>query len=80
MAAALAHALGLPGADASWADPLPPLPAGSRRGRLAAELAWARRHLAPWAWQRWKRRAAAEGGVPKRPELRELRGGRGAMG
>jgi hypothetical protein len=80
MAAALAHALGLPDADASWADPLPPLPPGSRRGRLAAELGWARRHLVPWVWEHRRGRAAAEGRLPKRPELRELRGGRSAMG
>jgi lysophospholipase L1-like esterase len=52
IAAALAHALGLPGSDSTWADPLPP---GRPRGRidtLRDELGWLRRHLVPWLLRR----------------------------
>lgn len=48
IAAALAHALALPGADATWADALPQAP---RRGALAVawrEIGWAARYLVPW--------------------------------
>jgi hypothetical protein len=48
IADALAEALGLPGADGSWRQPLPPPPAQSRLGQLAGELTWTRRHLLPW--------------------------------
>jgi lysophospholipase L1-like esterase len=48
IAAALAHALGLPGADTGWQAPLPPLPPPRFLTRTAAELRWWRRHLLPW--------------------------------
>ena len=49
VARALAWRLGVPGFDASWADPLPdelirPRP----REQLATDLDWAVHHLAPW--------------------------------
>jgi lysophospholipase L1-like esterase len=64
IAAALAHALGLPGADAAWQASLPPLPPPRFGARLAAEFRWWRRHFLPWL--------AAPGGAeppPKRPFL-----------
>src|SRR5262245_59164755 len=48
IAHALAHALGLPGADDSWHRPLAPVAAPTSRERLATQLIWARRHLLPW--------------------------------
>ncbi len=48
IAAALGHALALPGADDSWSRPLTPLPPRSASQRLAAEWRWTRRHLLPW--------------------------------
>ena len=75
MAAALAHALGLPGSDEAWARPLPPEASVTRARRAAAELAWVRRHLVPWAWHHWRGRSSGDGRGPKRPELRELRSG-----
>ena len=48
IAAALAERLGLPGADASWREPLPP---GAPPGAVAfvwRELRWSARHLVPW--------------------------------
>jgi lysophospholipase L1-like esterase len=69
IAAALAHALGVPGADASWSEPLPPAPALGARQRLAAELAWGRRHLLPWLWRHLHGRSSGDGRGPKRPAL-----------
>jgi lysophospholipase L1-like esterase len=48
IADALAHAIGLPGADESWRTPLPPLGPKPRRERLAEELRWTARYLIPW--------------------------------
>jgi len=48
IAAALAHTLGVPGVDGSWADDLPPRPPRSRVDRVREELHWIRRHLLPW--------------------------------
>jgi lysophospholipase L1-like esterase len=69
IAAALAHALGLPGADAAWAEPLPPAPDRSRRQRLAAELDWGRRYLLPWLWRHARGRSSGDDRHPKRPLL-----------
>lgn len=72
IAAALAHALGLPGADGSWAEPLPAIPRPTSRERLAAELAWTRHHLLPWFWRHFNGRSSGDGRAPKRPELRPV--------
>ena len=49
IADALAHALGLPGADEAWRRPLPPRTPASLWTRLAVEATWMRKHLLPWA-------------------------------
>jgi hypothetical protein len=61
--------------DALHADhalaPLP-VPAGSvlsARERRAANLAWARRHMAPWVHRRITGRSSGDGVQPKRPDL-----------
>ena len=69
IAAALAHALGLPGANGSWATPLPPASAPSAAQRAAAELRWTRRYLLPWMWRRATGRSSGDGVLPKRPTL-----------
>lgn len=69
IAHALAHALGVPGADASWAEPLPPAPRAGLGARLAAELDWQRRHFLPWAWRHLHGRSSGDGRGPKRPRL-----------
>lgn len=69
IAHALAHALGVPGADASWAEPLPTARAARLGARLAAELAWQRRHFLPWLWRHLSGRSSGDGREPKRPEL-----------
>jgi lysophospholipase L1-like esterase len=69
IAAALAHALNLPGSDDSWAWPLPPAPRRRADERFAAEMAWARRHLLPWLWRHARGLSSGDGLVPKRPRL-----------
>lgn len=69
IAAGLAATLGLPGADDSWAQPLPP-PERRRPHHVAmAEARWVRRHLAPWLVRRVTGRSSGDGVLPKRPEL-----------
>jgi lysophospholipase L1-like esterase len=72
-AAALAHALALPGSDARWLDPLPALPPPPWHARVADDLAWTRDHLLPWLWRRVRPpRGAAPIHGPKRPDLRPV--------
>lgn len=69
IAAALAHALGLPGADASWQRPLP-APAQRSAGRkLGDELAWGRTYLVPWLFRHLLGRSSGDQRSEKRPEL-----------
>ncbi len=72
IAAALGQALGLPGTDASWAEPLPVRPPAGWAERLAAEIDWARRHLLPWAWRHLRGRSSGDGRTAKRPQLAAL--------
>lgn len=72
IAAALAHALSLDGADASWADPLPNVGAPSLRSALATEIRWGRRYLLPWLWRHARGRSSGDGRAAKRPRLEEL--------
>ncbi len=69
IAAALAYALGLPGTDEAWAEPLPPVPPPSMIQRLAAEVRWGRRFFLPWAWQQLLGSSSGDGLRPKRPDL-----------
>lgn len=69
IAAALAHAISLPGADASWADPLPVLPPPDFLARAGAELRWGRKYLVPWLWRHALGRSSGDGISAKRPEL-----------
>lgn len=72
IAAALAHALGLPGTDMSWAEPLPPRPPPGWAGRAHTELSWALCHLLPWLWRHTLGRSSGDGREPKQPELRRI--------
>jgi lysophospholipase L1-like esterase len=69
IAAALAHALGISGADPSWNDPLPLTRPPGPAEWLRRELRWARRHLAPWIWRHALGRSSGDPVVPKRPTL-----------
>ena len=72
IAAALAHALGLPGTDETWAQPLPPVAPPTARERLAAEIRWGRRFLLPWAWRHLRGSSLGDGLGPKRPNLEPM--------
>ena len=70
IAAAVAHALGLPGSDDTWTQPLPPdpaLPTGLRV--VGAELRWAGSFLGPWLVRRMRGRSSGDGRQAKRPAL-----------
>lgn len=62
IAAALAHALDLPGTDASWSEPLVPPLQDSAAARLAREIAWRTRYLLPW----WLGSRAGRSRTPRR--------------
>ncbi len=72
IAAALAEALGLPGTDSSWSEPLPPAPPASSIQHLASKVRWARRHFFPWVWRHLHGRSSGDGRRPKRPQLQRL--------
>jgi lysophospholipase L1-like esterase len=69
IAAALAHALALPGSDATWQLPLAPMRAPSRGERMAAEWAWMCEHLASWIAVGLRGQRTGDGRVARRPEL-----------
>ena len=73
IAQALAHALGLPDADDSWADPLSVMPRRTRIARLAGELDWTRRYFMPWVWRHIRGHSSGDGRAAKRPALEEVR-------
>ncbi|GAA2417662.1 SGNH/GDSL hydrolase family protein [Nonomuraea africana] len=70
IAAAVAHALHLPGSCDSWTHPLPSpavLPSGWRAA--ATELRWAATFLGPWIGRRLRGRSSGDGRTAKRPLL-----------
>jgi len=60
-------ALGLPPDDASWDDPLAPLPPVPRLQQARSDAAWLRVHAYPWATRRLRGRSSGDQRVPKRP-------------
>lgn len=72
IAAALAEALGLPGADHTWAEPLDA--AGRRRPDhvVRDEVLWWGRHLAPWVLRRARGQSQGDGVTAKRLTLGPL--------
>ncbi|MFF0560354.1 SGNH/GDSL hydrolase family protein [Streptomyces sp. NPDC004266] len=69
IAAAVAHALALPGSDDSWTRPLPPQALPTGLGAVAAELRWAGSFLGPWLGRRLRGRSSGDDRRAKRPEL-----------
>ncbi|MFF4257775.1 SGNH/GDSL hydrolase family protein [Streptomyces sp. NPDC001663] len=69
IAAAVAHALDLPGSDDSWTRPLPPEAARSRLRAVGTELRWAGTFLGPWLVRRLRGRSSGDGRQAKRPTL-----------
>ena len=67
-AAALAWALGIDGADESWAEPLDDEPARRRfREQLGSDVDWVRRYLGPWLGRGLIGVPHGAGIEPKRP-------------
>jgi lysophospholipase L1-like esterase len=69
IAAALAHALGLPHVDDRWAEPLPPREPPSVLHTFARELHWTRKYFIPWVWRHARGRSSGDGITAKRPRL-----------
>jgi GDSL-like lipase/acylhydrolase family protein len=76
IADALAHALGLPGTDDSWKQPLPEHAPWTLGERLSAEIAWTTRYLLPSPWRALRAKLAVPR-QPKQPELRPVAPRRG---
>ncbi|MFD8284266.1 SGNH/GDSL hydrolase family protein [Streptomyces solisilvae] len=77
IAAALAHALSLPGADDTWTHPLPPptTPAPTGWRAAADEVRWTAAFLGPWLARRLRGRSSGDGHTAKRPHLTPVRAG-----
>ncbi|WFB05957.1 SGNH/GDSL hydrolase family protein [Streptomyces sp. LX-29] len=75
IAAAVAHALALPGSDDSWTHPLPPpeSPVPTGRHAAVAELRWAAAFLGPWLVRRVRGRSSGDDRTAKRPALLPVR-------
>ncbi|MEU9113767.1 SGNH/GDSL hydrolase family protein [Streptomyces sp. NPDC048483] len=74
IAAALAHALDLPGSDDSWTHPLPAqaaVPSGWRT--LGGELRWVASFVGPWLGRRLRGHSSGDGRTAKRPDLLPVR-------
>lgn len=69
IAAALAHAVGLPGSDDSWATPLDKRTPVPTLERWADHAKWSREYLVPWLYRRLRGQSSADGKVCKRPNL-----------
>jgi lysophospholipase L1-like esterase len=68
VAAAMAHAIGLPGSDDTWSVPLAPL--ARRPWRTAgAEVRWIAGFAGPWIYRRLRGRSSGDGRAAKRPTL-----------
>lgn len=72
MAAALAHIAEIPGATDVWREWSGEPPPRSLGDLLRAELAWGRRHFAPWVWRHVRGKSSGDGLGPKRPGLAEI--------
>lgn len=73
IAAALAHALAVPGVDDSWASPFPPARPGNRFRGWMSDSAWLFGHFLPWLFRHARGRSSGDGRGPKRPDLTEIR-------
>jgi lysophospholipase L1-like esterase len=67
IAAAIAHALDLPGGDAAWAAPLPPAVRARRHQALGAHAVWTHRYFRPWVLRRLRGISSGDGRTAKRP-------------
>ena len=76
IAAAVAHALRIPGSDDSWNELPPPLPV-STPSRATDELRWAATFLGPWLGRRLRGQSSGDRRTAKHPELHRVGGLRG---
>ncbi|WP_245672284.1 hypothetical protein [Nocardia anaemiae] len=67
IAAALAEALHLPGADNSWSRPLPPPPDRGALTAITSEFRWTAAFLGPWLGRRLTGKSSGDGRTAKRP-------------
>jgi lysophospholipase L1-like esterase len=74
IAAAVAHALRLPGSDDTWTHALPPRGTEAGGHTAVTELRWAATFLGPWLARRLLGRSSGDGRTAKRPELLPLPG------
>jgi len=72
VAAALAEALGLPGSNNAWSEPLPVLPPLDPWQIVQREAGWTRRHVLPWIWRRLPLRSPAARPPARAPILERL--------
>lgn len=72
IAAAVAHAIELPGSSDAWTLPLPPRAVVTGRPAVVAELRWAAAFLGPWIGRRLRGRSSGDGRTAKRPGLLPL--------
>lgn len=72
IAAALAEALQLPGADDAWRAPLAPIAADTWLAACGSEVRWWRRHLLPWIAAAIRGANPGDGRRAKRPVLKEF--------
>ena len=63
------HALGQPTDEQDWRSPLPDkqLPRGTEA--IAANVSWAREHVAPWVRRRWRGESSGDHLTAKAPDL-----------
>ncbi|MET8001646.1 SGNH/GDSL hydrolase family protein [Nonomuraea glycinis] len=69
IAAAFAHALGLPGSDDTWQAPLDPVPPPGRLRATGTEVRWIAGFAGPWVYRRIRGRSSGDGRIAKRPDL-----------
>jgi lysophospholipase L1-like esterase len=69
LAAAIAHALDLPGSNTTWMDPLAPQPRPAPWHLAWTELRWATDFVGPWLIRRILGRSSGDGRTAKRPDL-----------
>ncbi|MGN9782581.1 SGNH/GDSL hydrolase family protein [Nonomuraea sp. ZG12] len=69
IAAAFAHALGLPGSDDTWSAPLEPVPPRGRLRSTGTEFRWIAGFAGPWIYRRIRGRSSGDGRTAKRPDL-----------
>lgn len=73
IAATAASELGITVPDGDWNAELPEHRLAPRPLRVATDVAWMGRHLAPWVLRRVRGRSSGDGIDPKRPELTPVR-------